>query len=210
HIYELCCPECRAELVGVPGDRIFVCRSCTGVFAVGNGRLTRQSLYVARPVVAPDGDQLYLPFWRFRVLVCVLDQSGRDVTASTQGSALDYIWVPAFHDVRPNVFGNPGLSLSLARPAPEATLWPADTPLKLPGAARRSDEAAIYVQPLVAGIVDRQKDISGLRIDAQVLASEYWAVPFSVDGARTRLRDLLSGDVFPVNVVEQLNEILLF
>ena len=209
-VYELRCPECTADLDGISSDRMFVCPQCDIVFSALNGRLQKEPLYIADPLQPVGDNLLYLPFWRFDVATRVQDAQRRDITEATIAREIRFVWVPAFYEVRPNVFGNPGFTLSMARLDVTPTLWPADKKLKLAGAVRRSEEAAVYVHPYVCGMLDRSKDISGYHIEVTHQPAEYWAVPFSLSQREMLLRDLLCGAVYPTTMVERFEEIIMF
>ena len=209
-VYELRCPECATDLDGVSSDRMFVCAQCGIVFSALDGRMQKEALYIAAPLHPAGDNLLYLPFWRFEVATRVLNAQRRDITNATIATEIRFVWVPAFYEVRPDVFGNPGLTLSMARLDVAPTLWPADKKLKLSGAARRSDEAAVYVYPCVCGMLDRAKDISGFHIEVTYQPAQYWAVPFSMNESEMTLRDLLCGATYPTTMVERFEEIIVF
>ena len=235
-IYELRCPECMHRLNGVSSDKLFVCASCGDVYCATGGHLKKEALYIAAvphpetfngDEAASNGDEaltrdadsevyepLFLPFWRFTIEVHVTDAHQNDITRVSGADGLNAVWVPAFFEVRPNILGNPGMNLTMAKVTPTPTLWPADAQMLLPGGARRVDEAAIYVQPFVSGVLDRAHDISGYNISVTTHSAEYWALPFSHSSANSpvemTLTDMLCGVTYPANMVERIDEIIMF
>ncbi|MBN2528238.1 MAG: hypothetical protein JXR76_17730 [Deltaproteobacteria bacterium] len=208
-IYELRCPGCLNDLSGITSDKVFICGNCQKAFGAHNGKLTEEQLFFGASQHSLDKNDItiFLPFWRFHIAPTVLDPQQNNITATTAAATLDTIWIPAFYDVRPTVFGNVGMNLTLARIQPQLLPLSNNRIIQLPGVARRREDATLYVQPFVAGIVDRQKDISGLSINVRIGDAKLWGLPFGYDLQTTTLTDGLLGMQYPTAMVEYFEEL---
>ena len=203
-VLALLCPDCGAGLRGLSEDRVFFCPTCPRGFSV-RGDADGGHALVGTPLRyrAGDGD-LYLPFWRLRCRPTLRAEDGA-APAPLDRFRLDdevEVLVKGFAMSRILQVGNPGLELTRRASSLPTTIAAPDPLPRVLGCRRTADAARSYAELFLLEILDRQADITGVRLDLGVQEITLDALPFLDRGdaiccASTGLR-------WPAAVVEDL------
>jgi hypothetical protein len=175
-VLQLRCPACGGMLHGTPQAVLFWCQDCRAVQEVVKGRFVARRLQVARPLTATESPHGHLPLWGFRVRA---DWSRQDLGGprAPAWTAPEWVYVTAFALSNGFYFGDPGLIFTQKR----VTLSQGD-PAPVIGGTRGLEEAKVFVEPHLLGILDRREDVTGVELSCVIDEAVLWAIPYSDDG----------------------------
>ncbi len=202
----LVCPKCGAGLDGLRHDVLFPCAACSLALLVERGETRLFPFVRALPEAGARSEAaaLHLPFWDLHTEVAVADPAGNGTGLASSAAGIDRIWVAGFAVRRPELFGEPGLSLTERRvrlePAGEG-----DARAGFLGACRGPELIERYARLTVLRLLDRRSDVTGVDVAVRVRRADLWAVPFEDLG--DRLLDLATGTSLPAAAFEDLAEI---
>ena len=92
-------------------------------------------------------------------------------------TAPEWVYVTAFALSNGFYFGDPGLIFTQKRVA----LSQGD-PAPVIGGTRGLEEAKVFVEPHLLGILDRREDVTGVQLSCVIDEAVLWAIPYSDDG----------------------------
>lgn len=177
----LLCPTCGGRLCGLDMDALFGCSECSAAFEPTDDGL-EGPFPVKKAGKTPGGSHIALPFWRFSVALLPHPEGVGPIRK---------VYLPAFDMRRRGYFGDPGLAWTVG----QLDLVVHDGQTELCGATVGAQAAEKLASYFVLEAVDRQKDVTALRLDAEL--TEPMILLVSFEDAGDRLVDPLSGKSYP-------------
>jgi hypothetical protein len=187
----LVCPECGEKLRAPAGDVLFACSRCRETSEIGpRGVLAAAPCVWPVPAEEAEGEDIRLPFWRYRVEVAYHGEDAAAVDRLERMVRPDRVYVPAFRQRSVLVFGDMGLSYTYNPPGIEP--GPAG---HFGGATLGSVEASRLVEPMVLWRADQIHDVTDIEVEVEVTGVQVVAVPAADAG--DEIVDRITGRSWP-------------
>jgi hypothetical protein len=190
------CGLCGNPLRGAPSDEAFCCWTCGRALDLSSGT----------PVSVPllfcecEGNEVLLPFWRFDTRVALASAPPEKELAVTRWCGPRQAWVPAFRLHNAQYFPDAGVCLTLSQP----DLPPAQSG-RIAGISRGRAAAEKHLEPILTTCLDRNLDVTGVRLRVSVEEATLAGVPFTLEG---RFLTRAAGKLrYPVNGLEGAAEL---
>jgi hypothetical protein len=221
-VTRLICPSCQDDLYGLKSDNVFTCRSCQTAFDVAGGSMEAFFInFASFKNSGIKGNIIYLPVWKLSVETDVTESAGisnikKSMAEEMRGSgpaewflkwSPKTVWVCGFFENRPAYLGNPGLDLTEQQSDPVLSPGPPEEAVVV-GIARTKNQAYRYARIFVTAILDRHKDVTGIKIDVKVTGTELWAFPFLFNAQNGNLINLTNDMVYSAAILDSLPEII--
>lgn len=195
-VLQLRCPRCGGALHGTPQAVLFWCADCHAVHEVSDGRFVARRAQTAAPTLPARSGFRHLPLWAFRVRAdFAWPEPG--VGEGTAWHPPDWVYVTAFALSNGFYYGDPGLIFTQKR----VELSPGE-PAPILGGTRGLEEAKVFVEPHILGLLDRRIDVTGAELSCVIDDVVLWAVPFADDGMT--LSDGILGLTLPGAALDEI------
>ena len=140
------------------------------------GRFVPRPMLTARAARQGDGRLGHLPFWGFRVRAA-WEWPETTRMGAAAWTAPDWVYVTAFSLSNAFYFGDPGLIFTQKR-----IVLTAGEAAPLIGGTRSLEEAKVFVEPHLLGLLDRRVDVTGLTMSCAIDEAMLCAIPYFDDG----------------------------
>ncbi len=121
----------------------------------------------------------------------------QESAATAPWTAPEWVYVTAFALSNGFYFGDPGLIFTQKR----VVLVPGD-PAPVIGGTRGLEEAKVFVEPHLLGLLDRRADVTGVELSCVIDEAVLWAIPYADDGIT--LSDRLLGLKLPGAALDEI------
>ena len=181
---------------GTPQAVLFWCGGCHAVHEVTDGRFVARHAQTASAALPIGSEHRHLPLWAFRVRAdWTWPKPG--TADATAWRAPEWVYVTAFALSNAFYFGDPGLIFTQKRVA----LSPGEL-APLVGGTRGLEEAKVFVEPHILGLLDRRIDVTGVELSCVIDDVVLWGIPYTDDGLT--LTDAILGLKLPGAALDEI------
>jgi len=181
---------------GTPQAVLFWCGECHLVHEVADGRFVVRRAQTANAALPARAGFRHLPLWAFRVRAH-LARREPGIGEDTTWRPPDWVYVTAFALSNGFYFGDPGLIFTQKR----VELSPGE-PAPLLGGTRGLEEAKVFVEPHILGLLDKRVDVTGVEMSCVIDDAILWAIPYADDGLM--LSDGILGLTLPGAALDEI------
>ena len=160
------------------------------------GRFVARCAQTAAAALPIGSEHSHLPLWAFRVRADWAWPEPGTADATTW-RAPEWVYVTAFALSNGFYFGDPGLIFTQKR----VELSPGE-PAPMLGGTRGLDEAKVFVEPHILGLLDRRIDVTGVELSCVIDDVVLWGIPYADDGVT--LTDAILGLKLPGAALDEI------
>jgi len=196
------CPQCGKPMDGFGEDVLFTCSVCGHAVDPAQDPPKPMAIaYVAPDKSMSDTVNLYLPFWLIPIQPHAADADGNQIHLD---GWLEHIWVTAFATQVTVRYGEPAVSLTIAKAKPEAK----GEKGRMAGIVRTVEQAKTIARYFQLAQLDSRQDLKDHIVEPQFGKTYLCAAPFHFDKNRYEMKDLLIGKTYSAKILRNAHGLL--